>query len=461
MHMKLKTQVALAVAASIAGLALLSGSEEPRHPQKVRHAAQRATSSVRSKTVDPASLAEIAPLDPARSEAGRANPDPGVARAVSDLALAIQNDDGDSAGRIAVEVFAQGPEAVRSILELAASDGLAPDEVRALGVLFKVGAHRLVDQPERLAPWTLDSFTTASLDLLSAHPQVPSLLYAGFCDVGLHLEAVQLPKLLDAFRSQEVGPPSESQFPCLELAKRWAVTMDGSVEPILLERTLDPSRRDIARADAAAMLLCRDWRRTATELATHLESESLPKSKALRHVVCSHVLQLEPIDQANYFELLGGAPHLALAIASQMDPSAADLAIDRMESDEQGQFQRAVLRLRAGAFEDVDEIFGLLADRQRAAELPQLTTLALGALVHSDAAFEDGLSARLLDRFAATDAEKESLLRVLIKESRTMDDARVFAVVLPILDLMRADTTRGRAVLAATVTQRFPELRFD
>ena len=457
--MKLKTQHLFVTGACAAGLILVAWSMGGRGALEAARTVQANAPGGRGQDT-PSAPNGVSDASSEREAGDPSSMTPEVADAVRDLAQAIQDRDSAGAGKIAVEFFSVGPDALPALLELAATDGFSPKEVEALGALFRVGADRLVRQPERLAPWTIDTFTTASLDLLSAHPQIPSILYTAFCESGVHLDSSQLPALLDAFRSREVGPVAKSQFPCLELAKTWAIAMDATVEPLLLARTADPEQADTARADAAAMLLARDWRRAVPQLAIQLEESGQGVSKRFQHVACSHLVGLEPIDQAHYFDLMGSSPRLAVAMAEQMEPAAAALAIDLLPEGPDLDFKRSVLRLRTGSFAGMDEVFEVLEDRTRAESLPQLTSLAVRALVRSDAAFDKALSERLLDRFTGA-TEKASLFRALMSESRSMDEARLFAVVLPILDSTTGDANSGRQALARSITARYPELSFD
>ncbi|MEM8710394.1 MAG: hypothetical protein AAGG01_05545 [Planctomycetota bacterium] len=379
------------------------------------------------------------------------------------LSSLIAAGNGSAAGDYALAWFeAQGEEAGARLLELMASHDEVLANPQAVSVLARVATHLLVTEPERMLPWTTDTFTAASLELLGVHAEVPSVLFTAFAEIGAHLEPERMVDLLDSLRARSVGPATTSQATCLQLAYKWSKSMPEGVENLLLDRVAAQSLEPFARSDAAALLLERNWRSTTASLLDAVqETQSATGRSALEHIIGTHVSRLNSHEQAEYFRELAATPGLALSLAWHMNPDAASMALAQ-PSDKAGQgFPQLMLALRAGEIVGEDQILQLATHETLNREVPSLTWFAMGQLLRSDAAYRVGLPGRILKATSHDSAARERVLEALSREVATLEQEPLLAVVLPILDETRTDESRGRMALLRSLRGRFPEMHLE
>lgn len=406
------------------------------------------------------------PLQLADVSAGLGREDAPIAEVAPDvigrLAALIVEQDGERAGALAMAWFdAHADDPARALLELAADGERSVEESRAVGTLLRLGVHLFEHQPERMEPWTLHSFSEATIDLLGVHHQVPALLWTGFSSAGPDLAPEQLTTLLDAFRSRHVAAAPRDQAWCLQLGKRWAKTMPPGVEQLMLERAGDAASSETQAADAAAMLLARDWRSVTPELAAIAgEDRAASPGQAFKHIIGSHARDLSPLEQAEFFAPFSGSPGAALAIAWQMSTEGASMALAEL-GGEPG-FAATVLALRAGERVPLDRTLELIANERLASAHPSLGWFAMEGLLRSDAAFEPALADRLSGLFQGSAKQRDRLYRTLAEALPSLEQEPLLAVVLPILDRSRGGPeSREREILLRGLRARFPEMHLE
>lgn len=373
------------------------------------------------------------------------------------MRAAFEVGDLEAGSRLVVQFFEGGGQAVDTMFSVIGDPLTGHPDAPALGILLKAASYYSVNDPSYLAPWTTDDIATFGLDLLGSGDHVPSVLCAGFDELGQTIAPEYLVQLLDIYNGRDLGPAMESQYPALLLAKTWARTMGPEVEGVLLESAGLAEVGDSNRAQAASMLLERDWRRFAPDLAAMLDEYETGGSlegqdkKAFQYIVTSRIANLDTIDRAHYYATLADASDLAVGMAWQMNADDASLALSQPGMQDLPEFAVDLLKIRGGHADALNAGQRILAQ-----EVPTVVEkLVVSSWLQSDLSVSDDFNALMEERFIARSSDPSRFWSTLGTRFSELEDYQVFAGVMPWITRSEGESDFHRDRLVAMVRDRF------
>jgi len=447
------------------GLAVYIAGREARldaSPVDGKTAAEVAGAVVALLVPGPPTRSAVTQLDAADAESRRR----ATNTLLSELGDALEDRDARAAARLVEGYFARGAPAVDDLFVALADRSLELDAAEALGVLVKAALHFTTLDPALLAPWQSGDLVEQCLAQIGGSLHAPRALLAGLDEYGARTEPRHVFALVDAFAGGDIDPSFEAEVPCLGLARRWAEDLPPAVEDALTTAVAEVDTSDSRRAQVAGMLLVRDWRRFAPDLAEALaarrEASALSTNASLdvdfELVLSARIVDVQPMERGDYFAALGADQGLAVAMAWQLDAADARLALEAGKGAELEGDARALLEVRAESAAALESGRRLLAGGQAPEALERLV---IGSWLASDLALGDELAAELGTRFEARRRDGGRFWRALNHDLRALADHELVAGVLPWLDRSRGEQDAARERLVVAVRKRLNDPRIE
>lgn len=437
--------------------ALTLATESALDPAQSQDILQALAQSDRSRTISQPLVSSDAPW------ANEAN----SREFLNQLTQGIYDRDSEAASALVEKWFQGGSASVDQLLALTQSAESNFEEAAALGLLLKSATYFIVNEPEKLDPWTIDSLTLSAMDLIGQADHVPIVLLTGLDEVGSYLSPQYMLDLIDIYETRPIGPPIESQVPCLKLAKAWAVSMGPELEGMLLSEIRREGFTDGNRAHASSMLLERDWSRMAPELLALkqqlgdsgvLEQEG---SSCLVNILARQITDLQPFEKVEYYGMLSRDPELAFNMAWVLNAEDAKLALSQPTSQDLQGSALDLLRLRAGDGDTYELGLRILSDRSGVGRVDGIDSLVIGSWLQSDLAVDERFSSFMEPRFKSRDSDPGAFWSSLANHFGKLEDYQIIGGILPWLTRSKGENNVHRSRLLSMVASRFEGMNIE
>lgn len=372
---------------------------------------------------------------------------------------AVGAGDGEAFAALASSWFADGPAGVEALLVASTQAGGGPDTGLALGALLRAAVCFTEVDPGRMDGWGLGELVEATTALLGSGDAVPEMMRVGLGEHGARLEPDRLVTLIGAYGAVDVGPPS-SQIACLALAKAWARDMGPGVVDALSAAIVDTDAGGGRPAQAARMLLGRDWRAgVQPALAALGQLQPGPARTDVAHALGSQIRHTGPEEAAGFFQSVSRDEEVAIHCAWQLRSEDAERIADRLSDEELGENGRDLLGLRAGQADAMAAGERLLASSSSPESGTVMETLVFGSWLASDAALDGRFSRAIEPRFQARAADPERFWSALGGRLWDASDVELAAGVIPLLERSLGESSSARLAVVRAVEGRFPGTR--
>lgn len=391
--------------------------------------------------------------------ASDADPDAALLRALAD---SIHARNGAAAAETINAFLGRGPAAIDELmrrLELSLYD---EETSQALGTLLQSAAVLAHNSPELFAPWTLDAIAETAVSLIGSGVGAARVLEIGLKGMGADLQPELLFELV-AYHDEggrSIGD-FQHQIAVLSLMEGWARDMPADLEDQLRGMLIDVERDLEARNRAAQLLLARDWRRFAPELA-----QSLAEAEQSGHFDEYHLEQLRfhmgtqlailpHTERYEYLQLVLDDAATASKAISQLEPYEAQQLLAMGTPDDLGERPYLELLVRSGSPEALEAGLELLPHYQGDGYAQRHL---LAQLLHLDGGYHPGVLAELERRFTERQSQADPLWGTFNINTAHLSDQQLADTVLPFLERTRGEQSASRTRFLAKVEQRFPEL---